>query len=279
MKNLVLRTLTGSIYVIVVVGGIVGGFYPFLTLFSVITVVCLWEFYGLINRQRRMHIHRPYHCLGGLLLFLTTCLYTSGIASPAIFLIYVMYLASVFVLELYEKQSDPITHSAAILLGHAYITLPLSMLALLAFPFGSDGGSYYPMLMLALMVFIWMNDTGAYLVGTLFGKHRLLERISPKKSWEGFFGGLFFTVVSSLVFAHFERNIPLLHWAGLALVVAIFATWGDLVESLIKRTLGVKDSGKTLPGHGGFLDRFDSLLLAVYAALIYVQTLMGGTIG
>jgi phosphatidate cytidylyltransferase len=99
----------------------------------------------------------------------------------------------------------------------------------------------------------------------------LLERISPKKSWEGFFGGLVFTAAASLLFARFEPGIPVYHWIGLSLAVVLFGTWGDLIESLIKRTLGVKDSGKTLPGHGGFLDRFDSFLLAVYALWFYTQ--------
>jgi phosphatidate cytidylyltransferase len=277
MKNLLLRTLTGTLYVVVIAGGILGGYYTFLALFSVVTLVCLWEFYGLLNRTERVRIRVGYHCFGGCLLFVAAALYAAGIASSVLFLMYGMYIASVFVLELYDKSSDPITHSAHIFLGHVYIALPLSLLSLTAFPFG--GGSvdaYHPALLLALMVFIWMNDTGAYLIGSLIGKHRLLERISPKKSWEGFFGGLLLAVASSMLFAHFEHQIPPLHWAGIALTVAIFATWGDLAESQIKRTLGVKDSGHTLPGHGGFLDRFDSLLLAVYPAAIYVQVFVRG---
>jgi phosphatidate cytidylyltransferase len=150
--------------------------------------------------------------------------------------------------------------------------LPLSLLNLLVFS-PADAGVvvYYPVFVLALFIFIWINDTGAYLVGILFGKHRLFERISPKKSWEGFFGGLLFTTASSFVFAYFEPEISYYHWMGISLVVVVFGVWGDLVESLIKRTLEVKDSGKAIPGHGGFLDRFDSLLLAVYAVLFYVQ--------
>ena len=121
------------------------------------------------------------------------------------------------------------------------------------------------------MIFIWANDTGAYIIGSRFGKRRLWERISPKKSWEGFFGGLVFTLVPAVIFAYFHPEIAGYHWIGLSVGVVVFGTWGDLIESLIKRTLNVKDSGCSLPGHGGFLDRFDSLLLAVYAMFFYIQ--------
>ncbi|MDR0542628.1 MAG: phosphatidate cytidylyltransferase [Dysgonamonadaceae bacterium] len=272
MKNFLLRTLTGLVYVTVITGGILANSYTFLALFSVVTVFCLREFYGLINAQKRTRIHPWYNCLGGLLLFVSTYLYASGVTSHVVFLAYLAYAVIVFISELYEKQQDPITHSACIFLGHCYITLPLAMLNMLAFSAGDDGDIHYsPVLILALMVFIWMNDTGAYMVGSAFGKHRLFERISPKKSWEGFFGGLLLAVASSLVFARFTPEILYYHWMGMAMAVAVFGAWGDLTESLIKRTLDVKDSGKILPGHGGFLDRFDSLLLAVYAMLFYVQ--------
>jgi phosphatidate cytidylyltransferase len=182
------------------------------------------------------------------------------------------YLPAVIISALYGKQRDPVTHSAYIFLGHFYITLPLSLVNWVAFSIGSDGGVHYePVWLLALFVFIWANDTGAYITGSLFGKHRLFERISPKKSWEGFAGGLFFAGAASGVFAFFRPETPVYHWVGLAMAVAVFATWGDLIESQMKRTLNLKDSGKTLPGHGGFLDRFDSLLLAVYALLFYLQ--------
>jgi phosphatidate cytidylyltransferase len=273
MKNLLLRTLTGLAYVIVITVGILTHSLTFLALFSAVTLFCLWEFYSLINARKRTQINRWYNALGGLILFVSSYLYASGVTSHVIFLAYLAYIVLVFVLELYEKQPDPITHSAGIFLGQCYIALPLSLVNRLVFPLSGAAatGQYDPLLILALMVFIWTNDTGAYLVGSLFGKHRLFERISPKKSWEGFFGGILLAVAVSFLFARFEPDIPSYHWAGLAFIVSIFATWGDLAESLIKRTLDVKDSGKTLPGHGGFLDRFDSLLLAVYAMLFYTQ--------
>ncbi len=272
MKNFILRVWTGIIYVVLIVSGILFNSYTFLCLFSIVVVLCLWEFYGLVNAQKRARINPWYNCFGGLLLFISSYLYASGTFPHYIFFPYLLYIVVVFISELYERQQDPITHMAYIFLGQCYIALPLAMLNFIAFPVVEVGMvAYYPVLVLALFVFIWINDSGAYVIGILLGKHRLLERISPKKSWEGFFGGLIFTVASSFLFAYFEPQIPYYHWIGLSIVVVIFGVWGDLVESLMKRTLEVKDSGQSMPGHGGFLDRFDSLLLAVYAVLFYVQ--------
>ena len=130
---------------------------------------------------------------------------------------------------------------------------------------------FTPLLLMALFIFVWINDTGAYLVGSQVGRHGLFERISPKKSWEGFWGGLVFALASSFVFANLNPEISWYNWLGLAATIVCFGTWGDLIESLIKRTVGVKDSGKMLPGHGGMLDRFDSILLAIPAAYIYIE--------
>jgi phosphatidate cytidylyltransferase len=269
MKNLYLRGLTGFLYVALITGSIMLSQYTFAGLFSIIVFFCLKEFYGLINSLHKVNIH-PVHSLGGVLLFISVNLYVSGMLSPAIFAVYLLYQLILLVSGLYTKQADPLAHTAYIFLGQCYIAIPFALLNFLAFPACLSGASYYPLFLLSLFVFIWVNDTGAFAIGMLFGKHRLFPRISPKKSWEGFFGGLFFTVASSFIFAHYEPLISYYHWAGIAVLVAVFGTFGDLVESLIKRTIGIKDSGNALPGHGGFLDRLDSLLLAVYAPLLYM---------
>ena len=268
MKEFIVRSLTGVVYVALIIVGIVVNAYTFLTLFSIIILLCLWEFYGLINERKRARINLWYNCFGGFLLFISTYLYASGIFNHTIFFSYLLYIVILLVVELYEKQQDPIHHLAYVLFGQCYIALPISLLNFIVFPVAE--ANYYPLFLLSLFVFIWVSDSNAYLVGVRWGKHRLFERISPNKSWEGFFGGLFLAVLSSFVFAYLEQSIPWYHWVGLSVVVVVFGTWGDLLESLIKRTLEVKDSGKTLPGHGGFLDRLDSLLLAVYAILFYV---------
>jgi phosphatidate cytidylyltransferase len=230
----------------------------------------------LVNAKKHLRINPWYNCLGGLILFVVTFLFASGKFGYPVFSVYLVYVIAVLVLGLYEKQQDPVTHIAYTFFGQCYIALPFSVLNLIAFQnIGVEAATYNYVLVLSLLVFIWANDTGAYLIGITFGKHRLFERISPKKSWEGFWGGLGFAIITALIFTHFVPTIAWYHWTGMATIVVVFGTWGDLTESLIKRTLDVKDFGQSLPGHGGFLDRFDSLLLAIYAMLFYTQLFLG----
>jgi phosphatidate cytidylyltransferase len=276
MKNFITRLLTGIAYVALICIGILWNAYSFLVLFAAIVAFCLREFYGLMRVHKQIRIHSLFHCSGGILLFVITFLYASGAVGLSAFSAYLVYIVTALIMELYEKQPDPITHIACILLGQLYIALPFSALNLIAFhDIAGASPVYHPVFILSLFLFIWANDTGAYLIGCKFGKHRLFERISPKKSWEGFWGGLGFAVITALIFAYFMPNTAWYHWVGIATVVVAFGTWGDLFESLLKRTLNIKDSGQSLPGHGGLLDRFDSLLLAIYAMLFYTQLFLG----
>ena len=272
MKKFTIRLLTGIVYVGTIIFGVVYNAYTFLALFLIITILCLREFYHLVSFRKETKINPYVHGLGGAVLFLAAFLYLSGITCRSVFSLYLLYIAGVFIYELYANQKNPITRLAYIFFGQIYIALPFSVLNLLVFQDSAANPPVYQWVwIIALLLFIWANDTGAYVVGVPFGKHRLWERISPKKSWEGFFGGLVFTIISAFIFAHFQPQIAWYHWVFLSVGVVVFGTYGDLIESLIKRTLEVKDSGRSLPGHGGFLDRFDSLLLAVYVMLIYVQ--------
>ena len=272
MKNIVKRALTGIVYVGVILFCVLFSSYTFLLLFEVITIFCLWEFYRMINVHAETKINLYIHGAGGAILFLTTFLYASGIAGRSVFSFYLLYIVITLIYELYGKQKNPISHIAYIILGQCYIALPLSLLSLLAFPDSTANPPVYQWVwIIALLVFIWASDTGAYLVGVKFGKHRLWKRISPKKSWEGSFGGLAFAIISALIFAHYHTEIAWYHWVAMSVGVVVFGAYGDLIESLIKRSVEVKDSGNSLPGHGGFLDRFDSLLLAVYAMLFHMQ--------
>ena len=156
-------------------------------------------------------------------------------------------------------------------MGQLCIALPLGIMSM--YYTLNDGTA----LLLAMFVMIWLSDTGAFIVGSLLGRHKLFPRISPAKSWEGFFGGIIFVIASAFVmkycFGAYFTSTSLAALCGMGVTTAVFATWGDLVESLIKRTLGVKDSGNILPGHGGILDRIDSLLLVIPATLIYLVTI------
>ena len=272
MKNFTLRLLTGIVYVGAITFCVIYSRYTFLALFIIIMLFCLKEFYQLINIHKDAKLNPYLHGAGGALLFLTVFLFTSGIAGRSVLSLYLLYIVGILVYELYARQKNPIARLACIFFGQVYIALPLSLLNVLVFSdFTTNPPAYQWIWVIALLVFIWANDTGAYLVGVRLGKHRLWERISPKKSWEGFFGGLAFTVIFAFILSLFFSQIAWYHWIALSVGVVVFGTYGDLFESLLKRVVAVKDSGRSLPGHGGFLDRFDSLLFAVYAMLFYME--------
>ena len=276
MKNITKRLLTGIVYVSAITFCVLYNSYTFVSMFTVITFLCLQELYHLLNIHTETKINPYIHSAGGALMFLTVFLFTSGITGRYIFFFYLIYIIGTFIFELYAKGRNPIARLACIFFGQSYIALSFSVLNLLAFPpQAANPPTYQSVWLIALLVFIWVNDTGAYVIGVRFGKHRLWERISPKKSWEGLWGGLAFTVIAALIFAYFHPQIAIYHWIALSIGTVIFGTYGDLFESLLKRTIEIKDSGKSLPGHGGFLDRFDSLLLAIYAMLFYVELFIG----
>ncbi|MGM9758587.1 MAG: phosphatidate cytidylyltransferase [Parabacteroides sp.] len=274
MKNLITRALTGIVFVALLAGSICWHPLSFLSLFALITGLSLWEFQGLIRQYEETHLKQILGCVGGVYLFVATFCYTTGLAGGHIFLPYLLFLLYLFIGELYSKAPNPIHDWAYALWGQVYCAGSFSLLNFIANQNDMEGTSYHPLPILALFVFIWLNDTGAYLVGSLIGRHRLFERISPKKSWEGFFGGVLVALAASQLFAWYEPDLSRLEWLGLAAVIVIAGTWGDLVESLLKRTLQVKDSGHILPGHGGMLDRFDSVILAIPAAYIYIEAII-----
>jgi phosphatidate cytidylyltransferase len=278
MKNLLIRTLSGLIYILLILSGICLGTLSYVVVFGLLLVLCLYEFYRLMNTGESVVIRPLINCAAGLYFFVVTFLYLSaGNANGILYLPYVLYVLSILIMELYLKHPNPIQNWAYAFLGQIYIVLPFSTLHVLCLSFNpmESVAVYSPVLLLALFSFIWINDTGAYLIGITFGKHRLFERISPKKSWEGFVGGVVFSIASSFVFIHYVPEIPRIHWICMSVVTILFATWGDFVESLLKRTLSVKDSGKMIPGHGGILDRMDSTLLAAPALACCYHLLQG----
>ena len=291
-KKFIIRTLTGVIFV----ADIVASFLrpeAMVLLFSIVTGMMIWEFTGLVNEREHVTVNRFICTVAGVYFFYAMTYFCSdlyaGVAKSVVFIPYLVTVIYLLIAELYLKQEDPVQDWAYTMLSQMYIALPFSLLNVLAFTANSSGMVVFNTLLpLSVFIFLWVNDTGAYCVGSLLGRHKLFPRISPGKSWEGSIGGAVFVLAvaygigwldnmeiadanhTSSIFAGM-LSIP--EWLGLGLVVVIFGTWGDLVESLFKRTLGIKDSGSILPGHGGMLDRFDSSLLAIPAAVVYLYTL------
>ena len=275
-NNFIQRAVTGVLFVIVLEGCILYSPLSFGILFTIISVLSVHEFAQLVSKSSEVSINKTITALGGAYLFLALMSFcTQQSVGARVFLPYLGLLLYMMITELYLKKKNPTGNWAYSMLSQLYVALPFALLNVLAFQNSSETGSvtYNPILPLSIFVFIWLSDTGAYCVGSLIGKHRLFERISPKKSWEGSIGGGIFSIASSLGFAHFFPFMPGWQWVGLAIVVVIFGTWGDLTESLMKRQLGIKDSGNILPGHGGMLDRFDSALMAIPAAVVYLYAL------
>ena len=263
MNNFVKRTLSGALFVAIIISSILLNKYLFAIVFALISGLTILEFHKLINNWKEISINKWLLFVGSILLFSISFLNASGFVKAVSFGFYGLFMILVFVSEIYRKKENPLHNLAYFLLSQVYVVLPFSLLNYILFV-----NNYQPVLLLAVFVTIWVNDTGAYLFGVTFGKHRLLERISPKKSWEGFFGGAFATLISGYVFSLIIPDISLINWLIFSEIVLVFGTFGDLLESLIKRTVQVKDSGTIIPGHGGLLDRFDSMILA--APVIYI---------
>ena len=281
MNNFIVRTITGVLFVAVLVCSFLRP-QAMVLLFALITGLTIWEFTGLVNEREHVTVNRLIYTVAGVYFFFAVAGFSSELTPSAVFIPYLVSIIYLMVAELYLKNDDPIHSWAYTMMAQIYIALPFSLLNTLAFHLAPQGYvAYDALLPLSVFVFLWMNDTGAYLCGSLLGKHKLFPRISPGKSWEGSIGGGILVIAVAVLVWYLadqyqlnQLGLSAVEWAGLGLTVVIFGTWGDLVESLFKRTLGIKDSGNILPGHGGMLDRFDSSLLAIPAAVVYLYTIM-----
>lgn len=269
LKNIIVRSLSGIVYIATITGAILAGHIWLALLLAVLTALGIHEFQAMTREGKCHRILSLMDVAIGVLFVLSSFFYFNGNLLTAKHLVVawgIVLLARVAG-QIYTHDVNPVNVLARSLMAQAYIALPLSIITALYYSVAS------PHLVLALLIFIWVNDTGAFCVGSLFGRHRLFERISPKKSWEGFWGGLVFSIGAALVmyycFPQYYPGVTAVGLCRLAVVTAIAATYGDLLESMIKRTVGVKDSGTLIPGHGGILDRIDSLLFVTPSALIY----------
>jgi phosphatidate cytidylyltransferase len=272
MNNFTTRAITGAFFVLVMIGGILWNIWSFIALFSLIAILGLWEFYSLIE-QREKSTQKIPGLLLGVLLIATSCgkyflnvnniLHLPGI--HFIILLFPLFL----ILKLFSKGS-PFAIFSPTLFGILYSVLPFCYLLM-----DYSSVSYYNSennahIILGFFILIWSNDTFAYLVGMSIGKTKLFERISPKKTWEGTIGGVLCTQGIAFLLSIYITELTPIHWFAVALIVSVFGTLGDLVESMFKRSLGVKDSGIILPGHGGILDRFDGVLLSAPFVISYL---------
>lgn len=269
MKSFLIRTLTSMGYAIVMVAGTVIHPYLFVGVFLVLLILAMNEYY----RFATLAGTQPQKIAGfGIAVFFFLSVFGSvtGFITWKITLITLLLLALVFLAELYRRKPHPMSNISITLMGFFYIALPFGLMNLMLFPGTSGNRVFYPWLLLGVFVMIWFFDSGAYMLGTLAGKHRLMERISPLKSWEGVIGGSMFAFLAGIGLAFLIPSVEIWNWMVISAIVVVFGTYGDLIESMFKRSLNLKDSGDLLPGHGGILDRLDSILYTVPFVLAWL---------
>ncbi|MBE7175688.1 MAG: phosphatidate cytidylyltransferase [Mucilaginibacter polytrichastri] len=263
------RTITGIIFVIVMLGSILAGYYVFSLFYVLLSLLCLSEFYGLV-RSSGIRPHRTLGFLTGSLIFLSCIAYLFFQFPIKYLLLNIPVLCAVFIAELYKRSEVPFVNIGFTFIGVLYIIVPFCFFHGLGFLFGG----YNLIVPLGFLLLLWGNDTGAYLFGMKFGRRRLFERHSPKKTWEGFFGGMATSLAVAYILSYYHHELVLIQWLIMSLIVVCFGTLGDLVESMFKRSIDAKDSGKLLPGHGGVLDRFDGLFLSAPVVFVYLYLVL-----
>ncbi|MCQ2976072.1 MAG: phosphatidate cytidylyltransferase [Bacteroidales bacterium] len=266
-SNLLTRIITGAIFLALVISSSIFSPYIYLIVFGIFTIIGNLEYYKMCNVKNTF----PQNYSGiiiSIVLFASLFFISAGLLEIKYLLITLTLISIVPIIEIYRKKETPLNNWAQTLFAILYIALPFGLLSRLLFI--GDSHQFTGKILISFFIFIWVSDTGAYCAGSLFGKHKLIPRISPKKTIEGLVGGIIFTIIAAIPIYYITEIFTLLDWIIISLICVIFATLGDLAESMIKRDAGIKDSGKLLPGHGGVLDRFDSVLLAAIPVTTYL---------
>ncbi len=268
-KNLLKRALSALVFVVVILGGILINEYLYVVVYTLITIIALAESYHLFEKTG----NRPQKYYGifvGLTIYLLTFFVARGNIPPSSYFIAIFLILFLFIFEIYQDREDHFISIAFTVFGIVYVVIPISTLNFIAFS-GINKGLFTYEYLLSLFIILWVNDSGAYIIGSLFGKTKLFERISPNKSWEGTIGGAVFAFIAAYVISLFFNGLSLFQWLIFAGITVLFGTYGDLVESWLKRRAGIKDSGTIMPGHGGLLDRFDSTLFAAPMIFLFLK--------
>jgi phosphatidate cytidylyltransferase len=274
MSNFWARTITGLSMVFILLAGLYFNEWIFGALFFVIAILGILEFYQIVSSEK-CQPQKVFGVIAGAILYLSiTGAHYIPMSPENIIIIFVPFFLPIplffipFIIEIYRKKTEPLINIALTILPIFYIALPLALLNLM-----NDKTTFhfigFPVFLTGYFILTWAYDTGAYLYGKQFGKHKLFERISPKKTWEGTIGGSGIALLIAALLFFLVKEIKLFDWLTLTTLILVFGTFGDLVESLIKRNLNIKDSGSILPGHGGILDRFDSILISAPFVFLY----------
>lgn len=270
LKKIAIRALSGLVYCLIIIGCIISGYKGVTILASLLTIWGCLEFTHITGGLTRRNIPAAILDIAACLsLSISLCI---GLPLENILPNWLAIIMLRLIVEIYLKSDHPLRHTAHSLMSQIYIGVPMAVMVYIAM-------NYSPYILLTIFVLMWLNDTGAYLVGCSIGRHKLIERVSPKKTWEGFFGGLIFSMAVSLLIFYFIKpfegmehiDMSLFFWLSIGAIVSIIGTWGDLIESMIKRDLQIKDSGNLIPGHGGILDRIDSILFVLPAILLFLH--------
>ncbi len=270
-KNFITRSISGIVFLAVLLSGILINQYFYLGVFIIVTVISQFELYLMFEKSGYFPQKR-YGIFIGLVIYVSTYLVAKGLIPPTSYFIAIFFIISLFIFQLYSKREDHIKCIAFTIFGLVYVVIPLSTLNFIAFA-GINQDNYTYEYILAMFLLIWLNDTGAYIFGSIFGKRKLFESISPKKTWEGTIGGFIVSLLTALFISEWFIGLNRLQWLIYAVIVVVFGTYGDLVESHLKRRAGVKDTGTIMPGHGGLLDRFDSTFFVAPMIFLYLKIL------
>lgn len=269
MNDLVKRTVTGCLYVAFMIAGTAIHPLVFAVIFAVLLFLTQLEFYQLVERAGSSPRKTPGLILG-LSLFATCFLMVYGVIPSNSFLIFIPVLTILFLFEIFRDNSRDVQPSAITLTGFVYVAVPFSLMNFIVYPEYPLHSGFFPWILMGVFFVVWIYDSMAYIAGSMFGKHKIHKKISPQKSWEGLLAGAVFAVVMGILNAVIFQSPSLTDWLIIAAIVVIFGTLGDLFESKIKRKLKVKDSGTILPGHGGLLDRLDSLLFIIPVVYVWL---------